>query len=49
MPSQQQQQQQQWLIYPIVFGIPEEDVMECVPYKTTDFATVVPCTLWSIK
>jgi hypothetical protein len=31
-----------------VFGIPEDDVIECVPYKSADFATVVPCTLPAI-
>ena len=35
---------EKWTIYPIVFGIPEQDVVECVPFKTNDFATVVPCT-----
>lgn len=29
-------------IHPISFGIPESDIVDCVPMKTTDFATVVP-------
>ena len=29
-------------IYPISFGIPASEVVECVPFKSNDFATVVP-------
>jgi hypothetical protein len=29
-------------IWPISFGIPESEVVDCVPLKATDFATVVP-------
>jgi hypothetical protein len=29
-------------IYPISFGVPESEVVECVPMKTAEFGTVVP-------
>jgi hypothetical protein len=29
-------------IHPMSFGIPESDIVECVPFKTADFASVVP-------
>jgi len=34
-------------IHPISFGIPESDIVDCVPFKSTDFATVgVTYQIW---